>query len=276
MKPPPKGVAGRNWTSPLCRIWYTHDPAMAANDPSSRSKRWQRRMLRLVLSVVIINLFGLVGVGYPTSFFLRRDDAYETHRRFGWRFLPSHLSRPHLPLHVHADKPPNRTRVLVLGASAVLGHPEPTFSFSRILEVMLQQQFPDGDFEVLNTGTAAINSHVVLDIARDSAVVDPDLMIVLLGNNEVIGPFGPASSVGGFSPNYRMIRASLAIRTTRLGQLAARVGRLFAGSSQPARLAPRCYAGPGHQQGPTTRLGHDRGVRWQPFTSVQAARFTTA
>ena len=41
---------------------------------------------------------------------------------------------------------------------------------------------------------AAINSHVVLPIAKDAARYEPDLFVVYLGNNEVIGPFSVGSS----------------------------------------------------------------------------------
>ena len=43
----------------------------------------------------------------------------------------------------------------------------------------------------------AINSHVALPIARQCAERQPDLLVVHLGNNEVVGPFGAAGVLGG-------------------------------------------------------------------------------
>jgi tetratricopeptide (TPR) repeat protein len=40
-----------------------------------------------------------------------------------------------------------------------------------------------------------------------------------MGNNEVLGPFGPGGVVGSFSPNLSLIRASAGVKRTRTGQL---------------------------------------------------------
>jgi len=65
----------------------------------------------------------------------------------------------------------------------------------------------------------AINSHVVREIAKDCARHKPDLFIVYLGNNEVVGPYGAGTVFGRFSSHLSLIRASVALKTTRLGQL---------------------------------------------------------
>ena len=42
-----------------------------------------------------------------------------------------------------------------------MGDPDPAYGFSRYLEVMLREKFPSMKFEVVNTGSVAINSHVL-------------------------------------------------------------------------------------------------------------------
>lgn len=100
-----------------------------------------------------------------------------------------------------------------------MGTPDPAFSVGRILAVMLREQYPEQEFEVVNAAMTAINSHVVLEIARDCAAHDPDLFVVYMGNNEVVGPYGPGTVFQNGSPNRWAIRAGLALKATRFGQL---------------------------------------------------------
>src|SRR5436190_19818861 len=104
---------------------------------------------------------------------------------------------------------------------------------------MLRARYPDSHFEVVNTSMVAINSHVVLQIARQCARLDPDLFIVHVGNNEVVGPFGAAGVLGPFSPHLRIIRANLALKKTRTGQLLHRWVQGIANKEE----APRSWEG---------------------------------
>ena len=74
-------------------------------------------------------------------------------------------------------------------------------------------------FEVINAAMTAINSHVALEIARDCAAHQPDLFVVYMGNNEVIGPYGPGTVFQQWSPSRRLIRANVWLKSTRVGQL---------------------------------------------------------
>ena len=78
----------------------------------------------------------------------------------------------------------------LLGGSAALGIPDPGFNAGAILEVMLAATYPDAKFEVVTAAMTAINSHVVLPIARECPDRQPDLFIINLGNNHVDGPIG--------------------------------------------------------------------------------------
>ena len=65
----------------------------------------------------------------------------------------------------------------------------------------------------------AINSHVVVEIAKDCAKHHPDLFIVYLGNNEVTGPYGAGTVFTPLARHRFLIRAGVALRTMRLGQM---------------------------------------------------------
>jgi len=139
--------------------------------------------------------------------------------KFGWRFFTPILAREFEPFAFPARKPAETCRIFVLGASAAQGIPNHSFCLGRFLQVMLQKQFPDVHFEVITATMAAINSHVVVEIAKDCARYEPDLFVVYLGNNEVIGPFGPGTVLTPFLSNLHIIRLSIALGTTKTGQL---------------------------------------------------------
>jgi len=118
-----------------------------------------------------------------------------------------------------AEKSDSTCRIFILGESAAQGDPDMAFNFGRILRKILRQQYPGVDFEVINTGIAAINSHVVVEIAKGCARCRPDFFIVYMGNNEVVGPYGPGTILSRFLPSLTVIRCAIALKTTRLGQL---------------------------------------------------------
>jgi tetratricopeptide (TPR) repeat protein len=172
----------------------------------------------------------LAGYGYATDFFLdgskiEGSEVWIDNQGFDRWFFPPALqgTATPIPFAIPKQKPAGTYRIFVLGESAAAGFPNPAFSFARVLEVMLRARHPDIRFEVVNTAMVAINSHVALAIARQCARQQPDLFIVHLGNNEVVGPFGAAGVLGPFSPNLGFIRANLAIKTTRTGLLLNRL-----------------------------------------------------
>jgi len=138
-------------------------------------------------------------------------------------FPPGMIKTPQL-YSVPVAKAPGTYRIFVLGESAAMGDPDPAYGFSRYLEVMLRERFPQMKFEVVNTGSVAINSHVLLPIAKGLAEQRPDLFIIYSGNNEVVGPFGPGTALTSSAMSLPVIRANLYLRTTRIGQLLTQVG----------------------------------------------------
>ncbi len=145
----------------------------------------------------------LGGYGYPTSVLRRSRCRRSLHEQScsldGGSFRDA-LARKPVPCFLSA-KPAGTIRIFVLGSSAAQGVPNPSFSFGRILEVMLRERYPDVKFEVVNAAMTAINSHVALEIARDCAAHQPDLFVVYMGNNEVVGPYGPGTVFQQWSPS---------------------------------------------------------------------------
>ncbi len=199
-----------------------------------------------LLFAILEGSLWLGGYGWPTDYFLdgtttENPEVWIDNGDFDRWFFPPGLqgsSRP-TPFAIVKKKPTDTYRVFVLGESAAMGFPDPSTSFARILEVMLAEHYPGKRIEVVNTAMVAINSHVVLPIARQCAEREPDLFVVHLGNNEVIGPFGAAGVLGPFSPRLGVIRANLAVKSTRSGQL---LNRTIQGLGQ-RRQAPRAWNG---------------------------------
>lgn len=234
-------------------------PSLKQRPPKQKSKRLDgagrstkmaplRRWLFRVLAGIVMPLLALViveaalrlgGYGYPTGFFkLMRIGGQELqieNDSFGFRFFPRNIARTPASLRMPVKKAPGTYRIFIMGESAALGDPEPAFGAGRYLKVLLRERFPDDKFEVINVAMTAINSHVILPIARDCARQGGDLWIVYMGNNEMVGPFGAATVFGAQAPPWQLVRLDLAIQQLRLGQLLAECGQKLRGKgSNPA------------------------------------------
>jgi len=158
-------------------------------------------LLSITLPLVVLGLLELLchvlNVGYPTRFLIpfQRDGqpVWIDNQLFGYRFFAPSVSRATTPLVIPAEKSPHEFRVVILGESAAMGEPEPIFGPARMLEMFMARRFPDRKITVINAAMTAINSHVIREIARDLDKMQPDAVILYIGNNEVVGPFGPGT-----------------------------------------------------------------------------------
>lgn len=185
----------------------------------------------IVFSAAALELgLRLAGYGYSAKFFRRAKlaDGQTVWRENRWTtapyFSPELVRRPH-PFRLPKDKAPGTYRIFVLGSSAAMGDPEPSFSLARMLDVMLRAAYPNQHFEVVNAAVTAINSHVTRQIAADCAKLQPDLFVVYEGHNEVIGPFGPAGVFAPFFRSESALQLASALKRTRTGQLVGAVNR---------------------------------------------------
>jgi tetratricopeptide (TPR) repeat protein len=215
-----KGASGRANPSPK-----TSNPKATGPSPG---RLWCFRLLTvlgipIVLLGVLEVILRLAGFGYPTSFLLSSQrygqPVFVQNNRFGWRFFGPVMARLPKPLCISKTKSSNTIRIIVFGESAAMGDPEPRFGLPRMLEAMLELRYPGTRFEVINAGMVAINSNVILPIARECAKkAHADIWVIYMGNNEVVGPFGAGTVFGQQVPPLSLIRANLALKSTRVGQ----------------------------------------------------------
>ena len=212
------------------------DSVAKANGPGSKaadSKRAEQPRRRLwffrltsaclapllVLGALELGL-RLIGFGYSTDFFVVSDDGehWIENPQFAWQFYsPSSRLMPH-PFRFKREKTEGTVRIFVLGGSAALGTPESAYGFVRILERMLQIRFPDRSFEVVNAAMPGINSHLVQAIARNCAELEPDLLVVYMGNNELVGLHAPGPDSKAFADSLPLLRLAQWVRSSRTGQ----------------------------------------------------------
>ncbi len=199
----------------------------AKRPPPNGRRRIALRIIAATLPFAFLLFLELVlravGFGYPTEFFLRTRlngrEIFIENQQFSKRYFPPGLERTPQIIRMDATKSAEVFRVFVLGESAAMGDPEPAYGFPRILEVLLREAMPGKQVEVINVALTAINSHVIRDIARNCADKQADYWIVYMGNNEVVGPFGAGTVFGQQVPRPTFIRANLAVKRTRVGQL---------------------------------------------------------
>jgi tetratricopeptide (TPR) repeat protein len=208
----------------------------------SARRLWLFRLLALSLLPLLLVLLELglrlAGYGYATGFFqplqIGGENYLVQNEDFGLRFFPKETFRRPEPIRINAVKPPGRIRIFILGESAALGDPEPAYGAGRYLQALLRERFPAGDFEVVNVAFTAINSHVILPIARECAQQQGDVWIVYMGNNEMVGPFGAATVFGSQAPPLFVAKAVPNLQRTRVGQLLTAGMRRLGRSSAPA------------------------------------------
>ncbi|HXI69609.1 MAG TPA: hypothetical protein VNN22_04555 [Verrucomicrobiae bacterium] len=211
--------------------------------PLTARQKWFFRFIAVIVLPLLL-LGGLemglrlAGYGYATGFFEKirvgEKEFLVNNENFSLRFFPPQLARWPGPVMIAAEKPANTYRIFILGESAARGEPEPPYAASRYLETLLNGRYPDTHFEVVNLGVTAINSHVILPIARDCVQAGGDLWIIYMGNNEMVGPFGAATVFGAKAPPLGFVRLNLAIQKSRIGQLLVELGRKWKGKNANA------------------------------------------
>ena len=211
--------------------------------PFSNRRRWLMRVVAAMLvPIFFLGLFEaglrLAGYGYSTDFFIHSEingeDFLIPNRKFTHQFFPPALARAPLPIRMPATKKEETYRIFLFGESAAYGDPDPSFGMGRFLEVLLETRYPTTNFEVVCVAITAINSHVILPIARDCAKRDGDMWIIYMGNNEMVGPFGAGTVFGGKAPGLGFVRTSLLLKSTRIGQLIGEmVSAISGGSGEP-------------------------------------------
>jgi tetratricopeptide (TPR) repeat protein len=216
-------------------------PSDAGAVAPSKRKLLLFRLLALIaaptLFLALLELgLRVAGFGHPASFLLPSShhgrETFVQNNQFGWNFFGPRMARLPFPFSITREKSSGTIRIFVFGESAAKGEPQPAFGLPHMLEAMLSLRHPGTRFEVVNVAMTAINSHAIRRIAHDCARADGDIWVIYMGNNEVVGPFGAGTVFGQQGPALPVIRASLALKSTRTGQL---LDRLLSGSAKPAQ-----------------------------------------
>lgn len=190
-----------------------------------------------VLPVVVILLgelgLRIIGFGYNNCIVKRciigQEDFFCNNDDFSRRFFNRKIAREFVPFTFSKTKAKNTYRIFIFGGSAAKGEPDSAYSFGRILEVMLEGKYHTIDFEIINTALTAVNSHVVLKSVEQCCEYEPDAFVVYMGNNEVVGPYGAGTVFSPISSKLSIIRTSIFVRGTKIGQLFSGVfEKLFA------------------------------------------------
>lgn len=199
---------------------------------ASTRRRWFARLCIAVLGPLLA-LLALEGIlrasdyGFPTTFLVPRavdgKPLLVDNQFFGYRFFPPRLARTGQPLALDTDKPQRAFRVVILGESAAMGDPMVEYGMPRQLEILLRARLPGRQVEVINAAMTAINSHTAREIARDVARLQPDAFCVYIGNNEVLGPFGPGTVLTPLADSLPYARLHVWASRHRLPQLLQRV-----------------------------------------------------
>jgi tetratricopeptide (TPR) repeat protein len=192
-------------------------------------------LVPVLICLLAIELFlRATGFGYPPAPLLTVETEsgkmWVGNPDFTRLYFPAGLKRLPPPNRVPVNKHPGSRRYLIVGGSAAAGDPDVDFSIARILQWILTETHPKTRWELLNLAYTACNSHVAAEVVRQSHAFDIDGLVVLVGNNEVIGPYGPGTSLTDSASSLRQQNWQIALRKTKLGQLGQTIRQHMHGS----------------------------------------------
>ena len=192
--------------------------------------RWLRR---LVLAAAVLLATLVLAELAAASFLPKRPDRFLRAGRangqpawidnvfFPYRFATARAARPPPPTVVPQTPAPDTLRVCLLGGASAMGFPDASFGIGRQLEILLRSRYPGRPVEVVHMAFAGGNSHVLREVARDLQRLRPQAVVVMVGNEEVAVPYGPASSLGRFHHSARIARGLVLFSRTHLSRLCA-------------------------------------------------------
>jgi len=190
-----------------------------------------RKIAFSFITIVVVPLLffallelGLTVAGVGTSFdYFHEIDIngqlhYQENPDFADQFYPPSLNIGPIENTFTKERSAELIRVYVLGGSAALGFPHKNQGLDRLLATQLRAAFPSRKIEVINTAMTSVNSHVVYAVARSIPENSADFAVILMGNNEVVGPYGPGTFNQNFLSGISLIRGLQGLKRTRLWQ----------------------------------------------------------
>ena len=195
---------------------------MNAKNKAKTANRAKGRVAALLVGLSFVVLFEavlwLMNVGPDDALFVASDSSYRINPQAARRFFPRQYVRLAPGQDRFArDKDVRAFRVFALGASTLLGFPNPAYtSFPNFLQQMLADAYPTREIEVVNCGVTAINSFVVREFVEEVVEYEPDLVLIYAGHNEFVGPYGAATPFARLSGNWSFIQLQMFLQRTKI------------------------------------------------------------
>jgi lysophospholipase L1-like esterase len=174
--------------------------------------RWGGRLLAIAFGVAMVGVVEFALRQFPTlqmppftvelaqvdGLTLRSINPDYARRFFSGVDVPGMRMTPHPYVDPLAR---SSLRVVVAGGSTIQGYPHPRrLTTPAYLQAMLEDVWPSRQIDVFNLGITAVSSFAVAQAVEDAMILDPDIVIVYTGHNEVYGVYGSGSlSQGGSS-----------------------------------------------------------------------------
>ena len=216
---------------------------MDAQNKVKTTNKAKGRVVALLVGLSFVALFEaglwLVGVGPDDALFVASDSSYRINPQAARRFFPRQYVRLAPGQDRFArDKDARAFRVFALGASTLLGFPNPAYtSFPNFLQHMLADAYPDRAIDVVNCGVTAINSFVVREFVEEVVEHEPDLVLIYAGHNEFVGPYGAATPFVRLSGNWYFIQLQMFLQRTKTYYLLDSLLHYVAAALRPAAPA---------------------------------------
>ena len=213
---------------------------MDAQNKVKTTNKAKGRVVALLVGLSFVALFEaslwLVGVGPDDDLFVASDSSYRINPQAARRFFPRQYVRLAPGQDRFArDKDARAFRVFALGASTLLGFPNPAYtSFPNFLQQMLADAYPAHEIEVVNCGVTAINSFVVREFVEEVVEHEPDLVLIYAGHNEFVGPYGAATPFVRLSGNWYFIQLQMFLQRTKIYYLLDSLLHYVAAALRPA------------------------------------------
>ena len=216
---------------------------MNATNKVKTTNRAKGRAVALLIGLSLVVLFEaalwLMDVGPDDALFAATGSSYRINPQAARRFFPRQYVRLAPGQDRFArDKDARAFRVFALGASTLLGFPNPAYtSFPNFLQQMLADAYPAREIEVVNCGVTAINSFVLREFVEEVAEHEPDLVVIYAGHNEFVGPYGAATPFARLSGNRSFIRLQILLQRAKTYYLLESLLHYAAAALRPAAPA---------------------------------------
>jgi lysophospholipase L1-like esterase len=149
-----------------------------------------------------------------------RGAHWTSNPAYGRSIFPQEAGPALPPLWVPERKEAGEIRIVVLGESAAEGFPLSEFNLARVLETVVAERNPALRVRAISLAMTGVNSHQIRRLGLAAArCLDPDVVVLYAGNNEAIGPHGPAAVLPGLRRCLPLIRLQGAVREGRLAQV---------------------------------------------------------